>query len=607
MGVAVVRGGVDTWAGEGNPSANHVASKSLKVRTSSPEAFAYLFFKNPAPRGANIISAWVRVYGRDTGWGSQTMRLRRLVAGPGFGKLTYNNRPGTTGTSIDVTQTNPADATEWAFEVTTHLQTITDGAANYGWRLETTTSTAERQFYSLDAPRNRPTLTVQWSDKPDAPTDLSPAGGRAVSVSHPVLRFSYNDPSGQDPLSAVQVQIDAAGNFVTPGFDSGEVSATEPELDLASTAYAGLSDLASTQWRVRVKDAVGNLSLWSDPATFSRDNQGSLAINNPAASPNNVVTEPTPPFAWALTGETQEAWANAVLDAATNVELYNTGKTLGADTSHTPPGGVLKDGRTYRLRVRTWDTKDREATPGAPVYVEQVRDFTLVDEAGVTGPGTLTADQDGDTPWVVLTFTRSSFPDSWVVRRGGVVIADNLDPADTFTSGTTHTFTDYTAARGVAYTYRVQAVVNGQASSGGPTDTVTTDAEGTWLADPDEDLFVMFRAGSIEAANGEVAEVFTPLSRSRPTRITQSLRGLEGTLSGMLVNAVGRTIAEWEADLMVMKSTPDRRLRLAVSDLNIPVVIGAITTLPIAHTRGEAKRVDVAFWQTGELPFEADL
>ena len=44
-------------------------------------------------------------------------------------------------------------------------------------------------------------------------------------------------------------------------------------------------------WPVRVQNAAGVWSDWSDPVSFTRVNKATLTINNPAASPNNFVND----------------------------------------------------------------------------------------------------------------------------------------------------------------------------------------------------------------------------------------------------------------------------------------------------------------------------
>lgn len=607
MSTAVVRGGTDSWVASGTPSANHRGGKSLHVRSGAETQYAYAYFKNPAPRGATILSATLRFYGRSTGWGAQTMRVRRISVSWKSGRINWDNRPATTGTDVDVTQTNPEDGTEWAFDVTAQIQTITDGAANYGFRLETTTSADSRAFYALNASRNRPTLTVTWSDAPDAPTSLSPSGGRAVSVSHPTLRFDYTDVSGNDELGAVQVQIDPLSDFGTPDFDSGEVLTGSPELDLVDTAYTGLSAGASTFWRVRVRDSAGHWSEWSDPAEFSRVAKGTVAIVNPAADPNDFVTEWTPPIIWSVSGATQVGFRVIVFrvtSAGKLAPLHDTGRVDGADDSYTLPKRILTDQTaTYRVVIHVWDTVSREATPGDVPYIWASRDFTFSDVVGVIPVSGLTVAQDSPRPWMVLSWTLATAPDSYAVVRDGEVVDALLDPADLLVSGTSYEYIDKAADPDSEHTWEVQAVVNGETSENNPTVVDTFESTGIWLADLTDNRIVYI--GGDEPGDfrmGEIGETYEPINGDAVIRITQAIRGLEGSISGILRDRNGETAEHWRGELEEIKRHPGRELLLTFPDLALPVVVANIKIAPTPSFYKADRDVSFDFWATRGFP-----
>lgn len=603
MGQATVRGGIDTYVGSNYASREHHGAVSLWLR--SGENYSLVYLKVPAPRGATVTSATLTVYARGASTGSRTLTAARVASSWKASRTNWDNKPGVLSGGVTTAVTALDDGEAITFDVTSHVQSIVNGAANYGWRLASTASNAHTIYSFETSSRYKPTLTVTWSDRPDAPSSLRPSDS-VTSRSHPTLTFDYSDVSGSTELAAVQVQIDPAANGAAPAFDSGEVAAVEPELDLASTAYAGLVDGASTQWRVRVKDAGGLWSLWSDWVGMTRQIKPGVTILNPAAGAAPFVSETTPPILW--TTPDQTAWQVRILDAADPATiLYDSGKRGGADDAHTIPKGVLADERSYTVVVRGWDDIDREATPGDPVYATASRVFTVDDDPTTDAVGTLTAGADGRTPWVLLEWTRSTAPDSFTVTRDGKVIESSLTPDEVLVSGTTYRWRDHGAEPQRQHTYAVKAVVNGRQSPAGPTAVFTPTPTGIWLVDLERGLYACLAgddAGSWEMV--DEAATYAPIGSTESIRVVSGIRGLEGELSGLLIDGMGgRTFAQHEAALWNLKEHPTAELRLVVADVNIPVVIGDLVIAPSTATRdGDVvKTVSFAFWQTGGLKF----
>lgn len=584
---ATVRGGFDTFALSAKPAKEFGEGKYLRLDDSEAQAFLYL--RNPAPRGATIVSATLRVHARGASTGSRTLTARRVSESWKAGRLNWNNKPGVTGTSVTAAVTSLVDGDAIDFDVTEHVQEFVYGTSHFGWRI-TTSGTTLHKVYGLDAGQNKPTLIVQWSDRPGVPTDLSPAGG-VVSVAKPVLSFTYHDDD-KDSLTALQVQIDAAADAVSPDFDSGEVAATVSELDLNDTAYAGLAADATTQWRVRVKDAGGLWSEWSDWASFTRTAKGSLTIDNPAADPNDFVLEPTPPILWTFAG-TQTAYRVIVIGGG--VEVYDSGKLPGAEDSHTMPAKwngkrVLKGDGPYLLEVRVWDDEDRVHTRGDTVYVAVGRLFTVNEDAGVTAPTVVGVAQDGGSPAVEFTFTRATAPDSFNIVRNGEVIDAEVDPSDIFVSGTTYTYRDREATPGRPLTYAVRAVVNGEQSEKATASPITTDVHGAWLISDDAEIMLLdFRqtGNSFDQAN-----TYLPLGSEAHKRVIAGTGAFVGAIEGNLVAAAGVDIPAAIEALEAMQDAADVPVRLVVGDFAREVLLGDLTTLPSEDSgRGVTNRV----------------
>ena len=419
-----------------------------------------------------------------------------------------------------------------------------------------------------------------------------------------MLSFDFVDLSGSTSQQALQVQIDAGGNFTTPAFDSGTVTATEPELDLATTAYAGLSAGVETRWRARAQDTSGLWSPWSDVERFRRDNKGTLSIVNPAASPNDFVSEWTPPLSWSLTGETQVAWRLRIVpddDPAT--ELYDTGWTKGTATSWTLPKAIIEDDQFYRVIVRIRDSKDREATPGDPAYTEASRTFQFREDATPAPVTGLTAGTLLPRPWVQLDFSRSTMPDAFniveVVDGVNKPYDSGLDPNDLFVSGTAYRYVIKDSRPGRNHTWKVQAVVNGK-SSPSPTVTLKTQIRGLWLIDHERDIEVYMASPGRDIGEwtmGEDSTVMFPLGSERGVVITQALRGYEPNVTGTIVDGeAGKTLDAWEDALLRIRNKPGQILTLSQAGDSIRGVAHNISISPTPNTPTE-KRVTFGFVQ----------
>lgn len=242
MSQAVVRGGHDTFVNSVRPSLEYDGSKYLRLVSGQKRAM--LYFRNPAPRGATVTSATIRVYARGASSGSRVLTTSRIAQPWKVRQTTWDNQPtikadGTTKTIGALADGDPID-----LDVTAHLQTMCNGASNFGWRIDTSAGT-EHVLYGFDAGDLKPTLTVVWSDAPDEPTSLAPSGG-VVATAKPTLQFDYTDVSGNTDLAAVRVQVDAAKSATDPAFDSGPVAATEPELSLSTFNYARTLSVTKT-------------------------------------------------------------------------------------------------------------------------------------------------------------------------------------------------------------------------------------------------------------------------------------------------------------------------------------------------------------------------
>jgi hypothetical protein len=558
----------------------------------------YLYFSLAAiPRGAVVSSAKLYLYSDSSAQaGAITLSLKRLRQTVSMTKVTYTTRPTALygDAARTVTKTGPVAAgTEWMVDVTPHVQSVANGDAWYGWQL-TANFNPIAWFNKSNHPNSvqRPRLELTWTVPPTAPTGLRPGGGRAVSLPSPRVAATYTDVGADNALAAVQVQTNATNVWTAPSWDSGVVLTSSPELDLATQGtFVGLASGEMRWWRMRCQDANGLWSAWSLAESFKRDLKGAVTILNPQQSPNNYVTESSPPITWSFTGETQTAYQVNIADPATGRVLYSSGKITGTATALTLPPTALTGaaGTLYNLRVIVWDSKSRETTPGDPAWTDASLDFTFALSASTPPTTNLVLTSGEPRPRVTLTWQRGTFPDSYSIMRNGVVIASGLSPSELAPGGTGTSFTwvDRNPLPQTAATYQALAVVNGQASAGNSTATITLTSLGIWLADNTRaNEVVLFGREARSWTYGEESEVLSVLGGSEVSVVTHSQRGLEGTVQGTLQHgsAIGENVTAkaYRDALLRIKRNPGQQCWLTLHDSTIPVVVRAINITPRA-------------------------
>jgi hypothetical protein len=605
--VTVIRSAVDAFVSEATPGQNNGDAARLRLNGGGGVTkYAYLFFPQPFPEGATVTSAILRLTLAGTWVGTRTLTAKRLTEAWKESRVSWNAKPAASGTnagSVSVSSAAAGDVVE--IDVEAMLQDVAEGETWFGIRLEVS-SGGDFLIHSSDAAQIEvwPELEIEWNEPPDPPTNLSPSGGFAVSVAKPVLTWRFRDTSEEGQQAHSRVQISTDETFASTDYDSNKQPNVNSSWDLSGTAYAGLSDGGSTYWRVKVWDDTGLESDWSDVVEMSRVSQGTLTITNPPAAPNNYVEETTPPIAWTLTGRTQEMarvilWE--LLPGDHIRELWRMPTTVTDETSVTIPKNLLFSGRTYRVRVETWDTESRQATPGDRLQLREEREFTYERSGDPSPVSSLTAEVDGRK--VTLTWERATQPDYFSIREDGEEREQRVEPTDVFVSGTSYSLEWWRSAGGTEHTYEVEAVVldGGKLLHSDDNATVTAEPsqEGIALVD-DSDITApivveIWDDREPDIGIGETAETFYPVGSRKPVRIRESIRGFEGTVSGFI-------ITKEERDSFLEMIREGSELRLLLADLNFPVVLGAAAPVPLAESK---KRWDMSaeFMQVGEFTF----
>lgn len=366
MSTVDVTATVDTYADQNEQSKNFGDRVKLWLKGGGgSDKRAFVFFAPPFPAGVTVLAATLRVHLAEAWGGSQTLSAVRITQAWSEGKLNWNNKPNVdTGEQADVSVASLSAGDEVELDVTDLMAAVAAGATFYGIRLEIDASVS-RALASSDDPdvSLRPELVVEWSEAPQAPTSLAPAGGRVVSVTRPRLTWQFVDNAGSVVQAESQVQTSTSSDFSSPNYDSGWVANTVSAWDLAATAFPAIADGDVRYWRVRVRDGAGLESAWSDPVSWERESHGALTITNPVLAEIKRNRIKNPSFELATTNwshfesATSNAWARSGSWAESGgFSLYQkwtgTGAgQIGLSFSLTGASGVsVVAGSTYHAR-----------------------------------------------------------------------------------------------------------------------------------------------------------------------------------------------------------------------------------------------------------------
>lgn len=598
----IIATGRDAFVDSAHAARNYGSTAGLPVETGA--TYALIWARNPAVKGETIEAAELTITAA-TATGARTLTCYRITQAWNDGSVTWNSRPP--GVLVDTQSVGSlAVGDTVTFDVASAMQSATDGASYYGFMIRT--SGARHIFWGF-ASAHPPKLDVTHGAAPATPSILTPAGG-TIDKAKWIVGCDFTDYTGNTSMASIQVQVDDAANEISPAFDSGEVAATEPSLDLSTTAYSGLGSGDTTQWRVRVKDGSGLWSPWSDWVTVTYTPKSSLTITNPTGG---AVGNPTPTIT-ATFGGTLAFYQVRIYDASKTNILYDSAKlaaddptdiTLEIPAKYQGQRVLAVEDATYWVLVRAWDDEPRVPSTGSPVYVQEWEEFVLDDDAS-TAPDTVTATQIGTGPGVLVSWHLSAEPDSWIISRDGHVIA-TLDIADVESLGSgNYSWSDYAARPHIAHTYAVRAVNTGQKTPPGTADPVTTAPIGVWLVSEDGSLQVLITDGTdvTSARNKDQASTYQAVGSRAPMRIIDALggRSLDG-FAGELTSIGGRTVYQWEADALAIKAASADQYRWVTADDNLLVEINDLTVTAPNYGGGLIRVIAFGWTQVGEFEY----
>jgi hypothetical protein len=382
------------------------------------------------------------------------------------------------------------------------------------------------------------------------PTDITPAG--VVGTLKPV--FSWSAPSG---VTKVHLQVDDSPDFSSPVYDSGELPETTPRVDTSQgPAWAGLAG----EMFVRVRHFTeAGWSAWGE-ATVTYDAPTVFTVSNPGATD----ADNTPPAVWSPAAEAFE-----IITFVDGVRKGSTGLVAGPASSFTPTQGPTRAGQVLRRVHRFHDGVARVEPP----FAEVVTETTFTPSATVAPLSTFTVSQVGVTPAAQVSWTRGAGVPDEVGMWHGDDLRHRVDGPDAF-------FTDWTVPPNTDIGFSGSAVVNGEHSADRVGHLFRTKVEGVWLVDPETGRGVVLGdTEGLDISYGGTVVVHTPIDGSVLLRRTLTRRGIEGSITGRLIDWPGRTHEEQVADVEWLAERPERVLRLVLGDLNVPITHSSLQVL----------------------------
>lgn len=601
----------DSYTDEGTPNRNFGGQVKIGVNGSGAGQLqrTYITFSLKAlPKNAIVKEALLHTYLRGSTWaGANVLTARRITTAWSESKIKFSDAPTTTATNdatATVTAGSAGDEVEW--DVTDMVADAVSGSAFHGIRITKDTS-GDDFFHSSEQSNHnlRPKLVVTYAIPPAAPSNLRPRGDHSVNASKPKLAWDSDD------VSAVWVQVDDDSAFGSLYYDSGWQAATEPFWDLAlasAPSFTALTDNTGPwYWRVKVKSTDGDASNYSDSATFERNSYGTFSIDSPAVD-GDAVDESTPTIITSLTGRTQTQIAWTVYRKGTTdttfLQVQNQEPIATDDgTFELLQGAVTDPDADYRIVVKSWDTFDRETAVGEAAFTDDIRDFIYDPSAGTTVVAALAASQPTlNAPVVRVSWTRAAAPDSFDILVDSKVVTQHVDPGDVFVSGTSYHYDIYTSSPRSNHTYSVIATENHVDSISNPTVDFSSSVAGIWFIAPDDGILLpLWGKESVSASIGETGTTYELLNRPTPVRIVDAIRGLEGTVAGILDSVGDITVQESYDALISLKSLAvGANIRLCFGPKNIPVILGEVSVAPTPDPE-ERWEVSANFWQSGEF------
>lgn len=529
------------------------------------EAESEIYFQMPVlPANSTIISAKLWIYAGGAlaakTSGFPTAKIHALTEPFDANNVTWADLP-TFNPVAAATKSAPESTVDglWMFDLSTLIQNVVNGAAWYGVKLVSNSTSFE---YWMGTQSQTPMyLEIEYSAAPRVPTELMPRDTQVVNVSKPVLSWNVVASGAGDRPYGFQVQVASSADMLTSLWDSGTVISGVSLLDLSTTSFPAITSGQTRYWRVRVRNEGGAWSDYSVVAPFKFTTPGVVTITGPTSP----TPDPTPVITWSVTGTTQKAYQ--VLIWLGNKVMWDSGIISGTATSIEAPQGIWKYvGDIYYVEVRVWDDKDRTATSQVTTYIKDGPDALQYTPGGTTPVVQIQA--LGSPPWPFYTIKwqyTDTLPDYFILRRerlgqGAYDIVQSVSPVQSAVPGEPGWFqaVDYWVPGRAEIKWFVQAVKAGVSSTFDSYVVKTVRNNLSWVFSNYYGPTVGFSMvnANIEVTLTEVSDVVQPIN-GQPFLVSQAFKSYQGSVSAEICDDVcGLTAAEMRRDFLFLRRNP---------------------------------------------------
>lgn len=419
---------------------------------------------------------------------ANAVQIRILQAGNPTPVRTTEGTTGPIALSPTVNNNNFISVADSLAKLTSNGQTALP-SGTYQWQMQARDTNGGWSPWS-----SLVSFSVNWP--PNLPTNLSPASGSTVAA-RPLLTWNVSDPDNDDILGGDLVSDYLIQRMVN-GLPSGSpVTGTTGNVDPTTgkgyfqTTIAELPSDGTYQWQIRGRDqsavAAGTgLGPYSAPQTFNLITAAAATITSPLQ--NQILQTSTPQISWTLSGGALQVFYQVDFYANPSdlTPFFSSGQISVAPSSagtYTPPGGFLKNGKTYNVTVTVWTSGGTvKATTPKRQFTIQYVSANLVNnvQAIVT---LLPRDVEATTvqvSWDQTTYAQGSFGGYIVWRRTSDEAPSEAVPLAQILSVGQTIFFDYNAPPNASLIYSVSQlqVVGGDIRSSdmteAPIDTVLT-------------------------------------------------------------------------------------------------------------------------------------
>jgi hypothetical protein len=332
----------------------------------------------------------------------------------------------------------------------------------------------------LFIPYGIPTTSVyyaqqQFNAPPNAPTNLAPTGGAAITSLTPTLSGTFSDPDSGNTMSAIQVQVYRSSDNALM-WDSGKAPIiTTPQNQNWSIQVPGSANLAwnvQYYWKAKTWDNSDVQGPWSANQVFLTERAPTVTITSPTQGQTVTTSSITAQLSYSQADNVAQGSYQFQLQDQNGNVLQDSGAIQGNNNQYT--FNNLTNNTTYKIAAFA---TTRDGIQGAATVVTFNTAFTPPLAPVVSQPVV-----NPNTASVTLNWTNQSGVTAVAYNRvykqakgAWVLVADQL---------TDGTFTDYLVCNGCPTTYGVSAVgVNGVESTIASV-TATPSFIGDWIYDP---------------------------------------------------------------------------------------------------------------------------